>query len=390
MSYLLNKINNNFLLFLGKVKNILNKKITLLISSLAGGGSESVCITLANSFVDNGWQVDLIVLNINNEVYLNHLSKKINLVVLNKKHARFSFLALLKYIFKKKPYIFLVFNYELTVILVVLKIIFNLKIKIISRNSNTLSIKLKNFKYQNFWSKYVVLNLIKFFYQKTDHVVNQCKGMQKDLIKLYSNLEKKSSVITNPLSLNIENYCKIYDLRKIDKQNYILCVGRLEEQKAFHFAIDAFASIKNKFPGLRLKIVGKGSLEKELKQRVKDLNIENFVDFENFQKNIIPYYLYAKGTILTSIYEGYPNVLIESIALNTPVVSFNCPNGPSEIVKNGVNGYLVDYMDIHDLKKKISDLLRKKFEYYDLQKTLQSNQVSNVYLQYKQIINCLS
>ena len=367
----------------------MNKKITLLISSLAGGGSESVCVTLANSFAVNGWQVDLIVLNINNEAYLNHLSKKVNLVVLNKKHARFSFLTLLKYIFKKKPKIFLVFNYELTVILVLLKIIFNLKIKIISRNSNTLSIKLDKFKYQNFWSRYIVLNLIKFFYQKTDHVVNQCKGMQKDLIKLYSSLKKKSSVITNPLSLNIENYCKKHDLRKIDKQNYILCVGRLEEQKAFHFAIDTFASIKNKFPGLRLKIVGKGSLEKELKQRVKNLNIENFVDFENFQKNIIPYYLYAKGTILTSIYEGYPNVLIESIALNTPVVSFDCPNGPSEIVKNGINGYLVNYMDIDDLKKKTTDLLRKKFEYYELKKTLESNQVSNVYLQYEHIFNCL-
>ena len=365
----------------------MTKKITLLISSLAGGGSESVCVTLANSFADDGWEVDLIVLNINNEVYLNHLSKKVNLVILNKKHARYSFFSLLNYIFKSKPKIFLVFNYELTVILVVLKIIFNFKIKIISRNSNTLSIKLEKFKYQNFWSKYIVLNLIKFFYQKTDHVVNQCKGMQKDLIKLYSNLEKKSSVITNPLSLNIENYCKIYDLRKIDKQNYILCVGRLEEQKAFHFAIDAFASIKNKFPNLRLKIVGQGSLEKMLKQQVIDLKIQNIVDFEGFQKNLIPYYLYAQATILTSIYEGYPNVLIESIALNTPVVSFNCPNGPSEIIKDGINGYLVNYMDNDDLKKKILTLLSKKFNRKDLKNSLEKNQIKNVIKKYENIIN---
>ena len=365
----------------------MTKKITLLISSLAGGGSESVCVTLANSFVDDGWKVNLIVLNINNEVYLNHLSKKVNLVILNKRHARYSFFSLLNYIFKNKPKIFLVFNYELTVMLVILRAIFNFKIKIISRNSNTLSIKLKKFKKQNFWSKYIVLSLIKFFYQRTDHIINQCNGMQEDLIKLYSKLKKKSSVIPNPLSLNIRNYCKKHDLKKINKDNYILCVGRLEEQKAFHFVIDAFASIKNNFPNLRLKIVGKGSLEKELKQRVKNLNIESFVDFENFQKNIIPYYLYARGTILTSIYEGYPNVLIESIAMNTPVVSFNCPSGPSEIVRNGINGYLVDYMDINDLKKKISILLKRKFQYYDLQKTLKDNQVEKVYFQYQNIIN---
>ena len=62
----------------------MTKKITLLISSLAGGGSESVCVTLANSFVNHGWKVDLIVLNLNNEVFLNYLSKKVNLVILKK------------------------------------------------------------------------------------------------------------------------------------------------------------------------------------------------------------------------------------------------------------------------------------------------------------------
>ena len=57
--------------------------------------------------------------------------------------------------------------------------------------------------------------------------------MQDDLLKLYSKLDRKTNVITNPISLNIENYCKKHDLEKINKQNYILCVGRLEEQKSF-------------------------------------------------------------------------------------------------------------------------------------------------------------
>ena len=70
-----------------------------------------------------------------------------------------------------------------------------------------------------------------------------------------------------------------------------------------------FCGIKNNFPNLRLKIVGQGSLEKELKQRVVDLNIEDWVDFEGFHINIIPYYLYARQ-FLTSVYEGYPNVLM--------------------------------------------------------------------------------
>ena len=109
---------------------------------------------------------------------------------------------------------------------------------------------------------------------------------------------------------------------------------------------------------MRLKIVGHGSLAEELKEKTIDLDVENAFDFEGFQKNIIPYYLHTKATVLTSLYEGYPNVLIESIAMNTPVVAFNCPGGTNEIVQDSYNGYLVNYKDIDDLKNKLSALLQ--------------------------------
>jgi glycosyltransferase involved in cell wall biosynthesis len=358
-----------------------------MISSLSGGGAEGVCVSIANSFAENGWQVDLVILNLDNEVYLNRLSPKINLVVLKVDHARYSILPLLKYIYKKKIKTFLVFNYELAVILVILRLILRLKIKIISRNINTLSIKIKQFKKKNFWTKYIVKNLVKYFYNRTDHVVNQCEAMRNDLITYFPSLQNNSSVIYNPLPIHISRYTKNYDLNKIEKKNYLLCVGRLEKQKAFHFAIEAFAEIKDKFPLLRLKIVGKGSLEKELRQKALDFCVANRVDFEGFQKDIVPYYLYANGTLLTSFYEGYPNVLIESIAMNTPVVSFDCPGGPSEIIKNGVNGFLANYLDTNDLKKKILFLLHNKFDYKELKISIEKNQIENIFKQYENLIN---
>ena len=62
--------------------------------------------------------------------------------------------------------------------------------------------------------------------------------------------------------------------------------------------------------------------------------------------------MYAKATIQTSEYEGYPNVLIESIALNTPVIAFDCPGGTKEIIQEGLNGYLVINKSTEDLKEK--------------------------------------
>ena len=86
---------------------------------------------------------------------------------------------------------FLVFNYELSVILVMLRLILRLKIKIISRNINTFSIKITQFEQQNFWTNYIVKTLVKYFYNKADHVINQCEAMRNDLVsyfpKLYAN-----------------------------------------------------------------------------------------------------------------------------------------------------------------------------------------------------------
>ena len=94
--------------------------------------------------------------------------------------------------------------------------------------------------------------------------------------------------------------------------------------------------------------------------------------------------MHANATLLTSLYEGYPNVLIESIAMNTPVVSFDCPGGPREIVKDGVNGYLAKHLDVNDFKK-ILNLLQTKFNYKDLWNEMKD--IKKVYKQYEDLIN---
>lgn len=361
------------------------KKIILLTSSLAGGGAEGMCVNIANSFSKNGWQVELVVLNLNDAVFLNRLSDNINIIKLNANHARYSFIGLLKYIYRKKPKAIFVFSYELSIILVILRIFLRFKVKIIARNVSTLSIRIKQLEKKNFWHNYIIGPLIKFFYGKVDYVVNQCVGMQEDLINLYPQLYKKSSVINNPISEYITNYVNNYNLTKIKKKNYLLCVGRLEKVKAFHYALEGFAGVADKFPNLRLKIVGKGSLENELKKKAFKLSILDRVDFEGFQKNIIPYYLSAEATILTSLYEGYPNALIESISLGTPVVSFDCKSGPNEIIKNNINGYLVRNLDLEDLKNKISKVLVSKFNRKDVIKTVEKNKSQYVFALYEKL-----
>src|SRR5690606_14702881 len=151
---------------------------------------------------------------------------------------------------------------------------------------------------------------------------------------VYPSLSDRSVVIHNPVASHIETHAKT-QIKASVSGKYILCIGRLEEVKAVHYASEASNLISPKYPHLRLKCVGKGSLESKLRLQAAKFGISDKVDFEGFQCEVIPYYSDAALTLLTSKYEGFPNVLIESIVLGTPVVAFDCPSGPREILDYG-------------------------------------------------------
>lgn len=359
------------------------KKITLLISSLAGGGAEGVCVNIANALVVRGWEVNLVVLSIATETYLKRVDKRVKVVVLNVNNARYAPPKLLRYFIDNGTDKVIVFNYELAVITIILRIFFRLKLKVIARNINTLS-KINNASV-SIWQRFFVVPLINIFYKRADHIVNQCDAMKNDLLSIYPSLIDKTSVIYNPVAKHIEDYAKSRDVNFEKKGGYILCVGRLERQKAFHHAIDAFSKIKNDFPCLRLKFVGVGKLEGELKDLARELNVSDRVDFEGFKSDIIDYYINAELTLLTSLYEGFPNVLIESITLGTPVVSFDCQSGPREII-NRSNGILVENGNVESLVKAITEALEMKLSSINVNETADRYRIDCVISEWERLI----
>lgn len=315
------------------------QKCSLLISSLSGGGAEGVCVTVANGLAELGWQVELVVLHLNDAVHLARVSDQVTLVNLNVLQARYVFKPLRQYLRIAAPDKVLAFNYELTMATVLIRGLYGFKFDLIARNINTISRNMQS--YGRSVKGRIFSILLKSLYKKADFVINQSQGMQQDLLACMPQFAGRCSVINNPVSPIYEHLSDDFLLSDKAAEHYILCVGRLEQQKAFHQAISAFSEIAAEFPLLRLKFVGKGSLEQALQLQAQQLGIADRVDFAGFHQQLLPFYKNAQLTLLTSLYEGFPNVLVESISCGTAVVSVDCPSGPAEIIQPGINGALV-------------------------------------------------
>jgi len=158
-----------------------------------------------------------------------------------------------------------------------------------------------------------------------------------------------------PNVLVIPNPLTYYDdqSRTIEKEdNRIIAVGRLFEQKRFDRLIDAFSLIAAKYPTWNLKIFGEGPLGDKLQSQIQQLGLVERISIDTPTKEILMEYKRSQFFVLSSDFEGFGLVIIEAMSCGIPVVSTDCPCGPSEIIQDGVTG-LLSKLDAKDLADKM-------------------------------------
>jgi len=153
----------------------------------------------------------------------------------------------------------------------------------------------------------------------------------------------------------IPNFLRELKHYEFEKNNTIINVGHLTSDKAQHFLIEAFSMLDA--PDWTLLLVGEGPRHKRLMELCIELKVDSRVHFVEYQKDIDIYLSSSRIFAFTSIIEGYPNALIEAMGTPLPVVSFDCNYGPSEIINDGVNGFLVKVGDTGILAKKLQFLI---------------------------------
>lgn len=138
---------------------------------------------------------------------------------------------------------------------------------------------------------------------------------------------------------------------------FILGAGRLTPEKQFDVLITTFAAITKQFPNVHLVIGGEGPLRRQLEEQTSKILLSNIVHFPGIIHDIQAWATHAIAFVLTSAFEGFPNVLLESMAAGCPCIAFDCPTGPREIIRNGIDGILVPDQDISALTHAITTLI---------------------------------
>jgi glycosyltransferase involved in cell wall biosynthesis len=141
-------------------------------------------------------------------------------------------------------------------------------------------------------------------------------------------------------------------------QPIVVAAGRLAPQKGFDLLIAAFAQVARAEPGWRLRICGGGPERAELRRLIVEHDASDHIQLLGRVHDIAEQMRQASLYVLSSRFEGFPLVLIEAMSKGLPVVSFDCPTGPADIVEHGVTGYLVPTGDVDALAEAMLDLIR--------------------------------
>lgn len=212
------------------------------------------------------------------------------------------------------------------------------------------------------WSKNFRLNLYKFFYSFADCLIVNSKALKKEFIDI---LKLKSNLVYNPLDderifklAKKKNNLNFFNKKSIN----LLNIGRLVKQKDHLTLLKTIKYLKSKI-NIKLIIIGNGPLKDELNNFIKKNNLQINVKIIKYTDNPFKHFKNSDFFILSSIFEGLPNVLLEAMLLKKFIISSDCPTGPKEILNSGKYGSLFNPGDYKKLAEKILYYSKNKKAY---------------------------
>ena len=361
-------------------------KILVLHGHLSMGGEERVLLNVLRNLIELGYDVDLLITwnHGENNLFENEIPKKVNYEFLFDNYDGKS--KIIKEIYRLRT--------KTTYLKKVEKIIEEKKYDVIIDYSSNL------LKYKNFDIKVPIFAWIHFSltfgeklsgekvekykkqYKKYDKILTICDTMRDEFVEILGMDKTKVELVYNPINLEIirkkaENVNPKYG--NYLKEDYFLQVSRLTQQKQPEHLVDIYYKLKQRGIKEKLYFIGNGEKVKLIKQKIKEYNLEDDIILLGQIENPYPFFKNAKLFLHTAKYEGLPTVLLESLVFGTPVVAYDCPTGPKDILgKNSEYGELIPLNDKDTFVKRVYELIdnNEKYENYKKMSLIRANDFS--------------
>ncbi len=360
------------------------KKIRILfvMHELSIGGAERVVTNIMNNLDKEKFDVHLCLFKKKGDL-LKSLSKDVTVHNLCASRVSRGFFRLLLLIVSLRPdivfsgitHVNLLISMQITILKILLR-----DVKFISREVNIPSVRavyLTKSKKMDILYKKLVHNF--------DKVIAQSVFMKNDLKESYQLTDDTLMVINNPIDFEaIKNKLALPEkvsFKHKDKIN-ILSVGRLRYQKGFDILVEIMLHLDEHF---HLNILGEGDQRETLEAKISELGLQEKVSLLGFSDNPYKYMMQADIIVSSSRYEGFPNVILESNACGKFVIAFSCPGVGSEIIKNNLNGVLVEHNNVQALAEAVRKYSKINHDREKIIMTTEAYKVENIIKKYNNL-----
>lgn len=329
------------------------KKVLFITPSFSKGGAEKNILNIINSLPNNRFKIYLIVCN-NQTNYAKQLNKQIELIVLNKISVNKSIVPIINIIKKIKPQLVFTSATHLAMPIILYKLVTFANFKIITRIPSLPSNKLEKKGIKTKALSILNNQLLK----KSDFLIAQTLEMKEEIHQYYG--AKKEDIIFIPNIVDVQTIKK-YALEYVELKKdafYFVASGSLYSVKGFDILIKSFARVYSTSFDCKLIILGDETVEKGykkyLEQLIKEHNLMDQVQLLGHQDNPYKYYQFADAFVLSSIKEGFPNVVLENLVLKKPVLVTDCINFDGII--NDSNGIVVKKSSVESLASGLTQI----------------------------------
>jgi glycosyltransferase involved in cell wall biosynthesis len=332
-------------------------RLTLFTTSLAGGGAERIMVMLANAFSRRGLAVDLVLCRAQGP-YLEDVPANVRIIDLQAPRIARALPGFVRYLRRERPASVLSFLTAANCLALLARKMAGTDTRIVVSERSYLRLMLREAQ----WHKARVLTmLVRRLYPSADAVVGISQGIGDSLRRDIGLTALHVHTIHNPLDFErVVSAAALptgHPWLAADQPPVLLGAGRLTRLKDFETLIRAFAHLRPRRES-RLVILGEGEQRPALEALARDLGLtDDQLAMPGFSDNPWQWMSRAAVFALTSRHEGFGNVIVEALACGTPVVSTDCPSGPSEILDRGKYGRLVPVGDVESLSDAILQTL---------------------------------